>query len=121
MTEQQHDAAEHAAPCPHCPDGHDDPNVKPWAVWVTATRVDGQPPYLHVAPTAGSHVSESDAAWLRKAIRNAKHADELRAEIERLRSIHGHDFTNVHKAPVTCPCGVTYMDWIETRKNGAGA
>lgn len=59
-------------PCPHCPDGHDDPNTKPWAVWVTSSRLDGQPPNLCVAPTDSSHVAESDAEWLRQAIRDAK-------------------------------------------------
>lgn len=68
------DATRDTTPCPHCPDGHDNPNTKPWAVWVSATRLDGQPPYLHVAPAGGSHVSESDAAWLRQAIRTTKRA-----------------------------------------------
>jgi hypothetical protein len=43
---------------------------------------------------------------------------ELLDEIARLRSIHGHDFTNVYKAPVTCVCGVTVMDWLENRGDG---
>jgi hypothetical protein len=59
--------------CPHCPDGHDDPNNKPWAVYVAPERdLDGEPVRLHAMPTEGGHVSESDAEWLRQVIRDAK-------------------------------------------------
>ena len=61
-----------ATGCPHCPDGHPSPDTRPWAVWVTETRVDGQPPHLMAAPTNCAHVAESDAEWLRDAIRRAK-------------------------------------------------
>lgn len=54
--------------CEHCPDGHPDPAKRPWSVWVTETRVDGEPPYLMVAPADSTHVSESDAQWLRELI-----------------------------------------------------
>lgn len=66
------DPADTPSDCPHCPDGHRDPNTRPWAVWVTQTRVDGQPPYLMAAPTNGAHVAESDAEWLRQVIHDAK-------------------------------------------------
>jgi len=59
--------------CPHCPDGHDDPSTKPWAVSVGPERDgDGQPLTLHVGPTNCAHVAESDAEWLRQVIRDAK-------------------------------------------------
>lgn len=61
--------------CPHCPDGHNDPVTRPWAVWAGSERDgDGQPVSLRVAPTNGAHVAESDAEWLRQAIRDAKAA-----------------------------------------------
>ncbi len=63
------------AACPHCPDGHRDPNRRPWSVWVSKTREDGQPPYLVVAPSGSAHVAESDAEWLREVIRNARRAN----------------------------------------------
>src|SRR5581483_47436 len=53
---EEHEREHHADDCPHCPDGHREPTTRPWAVWVTETRVDGQPPYLMVAPTNGAHV-----------------------------------------------------------------
>lgn len=56
--------------CSHCPDGHADPRRKPWSVWVGPERDgDGQPTTLHVAPSSGAHVAESDAEWLRELIR----------------------------------------------------
>lgn len=56
--------------CSHCPDGHDNPLNKPWGVYVSANRDgDSQPTTLHVAPSGGSHVAESDAEWLRGLIR----------------------------------------------------
>jgi hypothetical protein len=40
-------------------------------VWVGPHQDgDGQPTTLHVTPTAGAHVAEADAAWLRKLIRD---------------------------------------------------
>ena len=58
------------APCPHCPDGHGSPYRTHWAVWVAPdTDSDGQPIYLRVQPTAGAHVAEADAEWLRTLIR----------------------------------------------------
>lgn len=64
--------------CPHCPDGHDDPRRKPWAAWVDVHRDgDGQPTHLVVSPTAGAHVAESDARWLRKLIREHRSDSDL--------------------------------------------
>lgn len=61
--------------CPHCPDGHRDPTTRPWAVWVATERDgDGQPTHLCVCPTNSAHVAESDAAWLRQVIRDARSA-----------------------------------------------
>lgn len=54
--------------CPHCPDGHTPPTSgsQPWAAWVGPERDgDGQPLTIHVARSAGAHVAESDAAWVR--------------------------------------------------------
>lgn len=60
------------AACPHCPDGHAQPESRPWAVFV-ASEVDGdgQPTHLYVAPTAGQHVAESDAEWVRTRLNEA--------------------------------------------------
>lgn len=56
--------------CEHCPDGHDSPGTKSWAVFVSEDRDSGgQPTHLYVAPADGSHVSESDAQWLRDLIK----------------------------------------------------
>lgn len=53
-------------PCRHCPDGHRDPNRRPWSAWVTEARDgDGQPTTIHVGPSNGSHLAESDAQWVR--------------------------------------------------------
>jgi hypothetical protein len=61
---------EQTARCPHCPDGHEAPNRTAWAVWVAQeVDSDGQPIYLRVQPTAGAHVAEEDAEWLRRLIR----------------------------------------------------
>lgn len=70
-------------PCPHCPDGHDNPLSKPWGVYVAPARDgDGQPTTLHVAPSNGSHVAESDAEWLRGLIRGEQaSASEIIGEI----------------------------------------
>lgn len=58
------------APCPHCIDGHQDPRTVPWGVWVAPDRdSDGQPMFLRVERTQGSHVAQSDADWLWNLIR----------------------------------------------------
>lgn len=53
--------------CEHCPDGHTPPDHgQPWGVWVGSERDgDGQPRTIHVARSAGAHVAESDAQWVR--------------------------------------------------------
>lgn len=59
--------------CEHCPDGHEAPERRPWAVWVSPERdEDGQPVQLTVSKTGSQHVAESDAEWLREVIRQAK-------------------------------------------------
>lgn len=63
-------------PCPHCPDGHQDPSRVPWAVWMGSHRDgDGQPMHLIVARTQGSHVAETDAQWLRELIHKYRQVD----------------------------------------------
>ncbi|WP_431980039.1 hypothetical protein [Streptomyces qinglanensis] len=57
-----------ASGCPHCPDGHTpaDRGSQPWAAWLSPERDgDGQPTTIHVARSAGAHVAESDAEWVR--------------------------------------------------------
>lgn len=57
--------------CPHCPDGHQDPNrgSQPWSAWVASYRDgDGQPMQITVARSAGAHVAESDAQWVRERL-----------------------------------------------------
>lgn len=57
------------AGCPH-DDLHDDPDTKPWGVFVAAERdLDRQPIYLRVQPSNGAHVADSDAEWLWTVIR----------------------------------------------------
>lgn len=54
--------------CPHCPDGHTPPTrgSQPWSAWIGPERDgDGQPTTIHVARSAGAHVAESDAQWVR--------------------------------------------------------
>ncbi|WP_369214416.1 hypothetical protein [Streptomyces flavofungini] len=54
--------------CPYCPDGHTLPDggSQPWGVFVGSERDgDGQPTQIIVARTAGAHVAESDAEWMR--------------------------------------------------------
>ena len=54
--------------CPHCPDGHTLPTggSQPWSAYVGAERDgDGQPVQIVVARSAGAHVAESDAEWIR--------------------------------------------------------
>ena len=62
--------------------GHDDPRRKPWSVWVGPERDgDDRPITLHVAPSNGSHVAESDAEWLRELIRTHRSDSTLPEEI----------------------------------------
>ncbi len=61
-------AVEASGDCPHCPDGHTPPDrgSQPWSAWVGPERDgDGQPTTIHVARSAGAHVAESDAEWIR--------------------------------------------------------
>lgn len=54
--------------CPHCPDGHTLPDggSQPWSAWVSGDHDgDGQPMQIIVARSAGAHVAESDAEWVR--------------------------------------------------------
>ncbi|MEV7140734.1 hypothetical protein [Streptomyces tauricus] len=57
--------------CPHCPDGHTLPGSgsQPWSAYVAAERDgDGQPMQIIVARSAGAHVAESDAEWVRQRL-----------------------------------------------------
>lgn len=57
-----------AGECEHCPDGHTpaDGGSQPWGVYVSPERDgDGQPMQIIVARSAGAHVVESDAEWIR--------------------------------------------------------
>jgi hypothetical protein len=61
-------AVEVSAGCPHCPDGHTPPDrgSQPWHAWVGPEQDgDGQPTTIHVARSAGAHVAETDAEWVR--------------------------------------------------------
>ncbi|MET9818316.1 hypothetical protein [Streptomyces sp. NPDC006355] len=61
-------AVEAPGGCPHCPDGYTpaDGGSQPWHAWVGPERDgDGQPAVIHVARSAGAHVAESDAEWIR--------------------------------------------------------
>ena len=81
LADAQRRILEAQTPCPHCPDGHDDPRHKPWAAFVAPNYDnDQQPTHLHVSPTDGSHVSESDARWLRKLLREHREHSELPGE-----------------------------------------
>jgi len=53
--------------CPHCPDGHTPPDHgQAWSAWVAdVLDGDGQPMQIIVARSAGAHVAESDAEWIR--------------------------------------------------------
>jgi hypothetical protein len=63
-------------PCPHCPDGHQDPRRVPWCAYVGPERdSDGQPMHIRVERTQGSHVADSDANWLWNLIRTYRDAD----------------------------------------------
>jgi hypothetical protein len=61
--------------CEFCPDGHEDPTRRPWAVYVHPSQsdYDGQPISLVVSKTGCQHVAESDAEWLRQVIRDARY------------------------------------------------
>jgi hypothetical protein len=56
--------------CPHCPDGHTPPDHgQTWAAFVGTERDgDGQPMQIIVARSAGAHVAESDAEWVRRRL-----------------------------------------------------
>lgn len=56
--------------CPHCPDGHTPPDHgQAWSAWVAEVRDgDGQPMQIIVARSAGAHVAESDAEWVRRQL-----------------------------------------------------
>lgn len=60
-----------AGSCAHCPDGHTpaDRGSQPWTAYVGPERDgDGQPMTIHVARSAGAHVAESDAEWIRQRL-----------------------------------------------------
>lgn len=49
----------------------------PWSVCTsTSPDRDGDPLYLVVGPSDGSHVTEQDAEWLRLVIRRATRRDQ---------------------------------------------
>ncbi|MGW5175866.1 hypothetical protein ACWERY_16080 [Streptomyces sp. NPDC004082] len=56
--------------CPHCPDGHMPPDHgQTWGAFVDSARdSDGQPVQIIVARSAGAHVAESDAEWVRRRL-----------------------------------------------------
>ena len=61
--------------CPHCPDGHtpSDSGSQPWSAWVAEARDgDGQPIQIIVARSAGAHVAESDAEWIRQRLNSSQ-------------------------------------------------
>ena len=77
------DVAGYAAGCPHCPDGHK--AHQPWAAWVRPNRDRDAPPVsITVMPSAGAHVAESDAEWIRELLNHhdldADHAVALERE-----------------------------------------
>lgn len=59
--------------CPHCPDGHTPPDHgQPWGAFIGPQRDgDGQPTQIVVARSAGAHVAESDAEWIRARLNGA--------------------------------------------------
>lgn len=59
-----------AGDCPHCPDGHTPPDHgQAWSAWVAEARDgDGQPMQITVARSAGAHVAETDAEWVRRRL-----------------------------------------------------
>ncbi|MFJ4735237.1 hypothetical protein ACIP6V_23685 [Streptomyces sp. NPDC088770] len=66
--------------CPHCPDGHQPPTSgsQPWGVWVGPARDgDGQPTTIHVARSAGAHVAETDAEWMRHVLNHQPDPETL--------------------------------------------
>jgi hypothetical protein len=65
--------------CPHCPDGHTpaDQGSQPWNAHLGRERDgDGQPTTVHVARSAGAHVAESDAEWIRQRLNPADNPRE---------------------------------------------
>jgi hypothetical protein len=57
--------------CPHCPDGHTPPTggSQPWGAFISSDRdADGQPVQIIVMRSAGAHVAESDAEWVRRVL-----------------------------------------------------
>jgi hypothetical protein len=75
--------------CPHCDPAHRDPRTRPWGVYVGPERDgDGQPTALHVTPSNGAHVAESDAEWLRQLIRNHRSGSALATRDDELARLH---------------------------------
>lgn len=74
--------------CEFCPDGHEAPERRPWAVYVDRVHLDHdeQPVSLIVCKTGGQHCAESDAEWLRQVIRDGKSDASLRAELAEARA-----------------------------------
>ncbi|GHA95305.1 hypothetical protein GCM10010330_56820 [Streptomyces tendae] len=64
-----------AGDCEHCPDGHTpaDSGSQPWHVRVGPERDgDGQPIRLYVERSAGAHVADADAEWIRARLNGGK-------------------------------------------------
>lgn len=62
--------------CPHCPDGHTPPDHgQTWGAYLSSERDgDGQPMQIIVARSAGAHVAESDAEWVRRRLNDTTEA-----------------------------------------------
>lgn len=101
--------------CRHCPDGHTPPTrgSQPWSAWVAPERDgDGQPMQITVARSAGAHVAESDAEWMREVL-NSRRCPSCDHEAQ----FHDSDgrcwFTCASGLPETnlvCPCKVRKED-----------
>lgn len=102
--------------CPHCPDGHDSPLRKPWGVYIAPARDgDGQPTTLHVAPSNGAHVAESDAEWLRALIDGdqtsaSQIVDEILAPLKARVGVAEHEWQAATRRAERAEAEVTRLD-----------
>lgn len=102
--------------CPHCGDGHTRPTGRYWGVYVAPARDgDGQPTTLHVAPSNGSHVAESDAEWLRALIDGdqtsaSQIVDEILAPLKAQVGVAEHEWQAATRRAERAEALVTRLD-----------
>lgn len=97
-----------------------------WSAWIGPERdSDREPDIIHVAPSDGAHVTESDVEWVRRALSAEETLTELQAWLKERITEHEHD---LYMAQTYNKGGVeafsnrlaetkTTLGWLETKRS----